>query len=157
MKQYVGKTEQELKQRHYGHRREIETKSSLLGKHFADSCGYTSFRIQVSGEFQIIYTVGALHKCIESNELSRMWTSYAHRIRQYVKTSLRSNNHVAYPRPSTEGWYQFIALRERLTMINYCHRTEATLFKIPFHTKSFKTEFGNCICCKLISNFNFFR
>jgi len=47
MKQYVGKTEQELKQRHYGHRREIETKSSLLGKHFADSCGYTSFRIQI--------------------------------------------------------------------------------------------------------------
>jgi len=46
-KQYVGKTEQELKQRHYGHRREIETKSSLLGKHFADSCGYTSFRIQI--------------------------------------------------------------------------------------------------------------
>ena len=67
MKQYVGKTEQELKQRHYGHRREIETKSSLLGKHFADSCGYTSFRIQVSGEFKNTYTVGAVHKCIESN------------------------------------------------------------------------------------------
>ena len=46
-KQYIGKTAQTLKQRHYGHRREIEKQSSNLGQHFADACGYTSFRIQV--------------------------------------------------------------------------------------------------------------
>jgi len=46
-KQYVGKTAQSLKQRHYGHRREIDQQSSYLGQHFAGSCGYTSFRIQI--------------------------------------------------------------------------------------------------------------
>ena len=46
-KQYVGKTAQTLKQRHYGHRREIEKQSSNLGQHFAADCGYASFRIQV--------------------------------------------------------------------------------------------------------------
>ena len=47
-KQYVGKTAQTLKQRHYGHRREIDKQSSNLGKHFSEDCGYTNFRIQVS-------------------------------------------------------------------------------------------------------------
>ena len=46
-KQYVGKTSSELRQRHYGHRREIETQSTPLGKHFAQGCGYLSWRIQV--------------------------------------------------------------------------------------------------------------
>eukprot|EP00096_Caligus_rogercresseyi_P012656 TRINITY_DN5371_c0_g1_i1.p1 TRINITY_DN5371_c0_g1~~TRINITY_DN5371_c0_g1_i1.p1 ORF type:complete len:502 (+),score=89.73 TRINITY_DN5371_c0_g1_i1:41-1546(+) len=46
-KQYVGKTEQQFKQRHYGHRREIETKVSPLGKHFADECGYINWRFQI--------------------------------------------------------------------------------------------------------------
>lgn len=46
-KQYVGKTEQELRQRHYGHRREIDLQSSPLGKHFADVCGYTSWTFQI--------------------------------------------------------------------------------------------------------------
>ncbi len=49
-KQYVGKTEQTLRQRHYGHRREIDQESSHLGKHFSGPCGYTSFRIQVLNE-----------------------------------------------------------------------------------------------------------
>ena len=47
-KQYVGKTAQSLKQRHYGHRREIDQQSSYLGQHFAGECGYPSFRIQVN-------------------------------------------------------------------------------------------------------------
>ena len=43
----MGKTEQSLRQRHYGHRREVETRSSALGQHFAD-CGLDNLRIQVS-------------------------------------------------------------------------------------------------------------
>ncbi len=46
-KQYVGKTEQTLRQRHYGHRREIETAASPLGRHFAEECGYANWRMQV--------------------------------------------------------------------------------------------------------------
>ena len=46
-KQYVGKTEQALKQRHYGHRREIELQSTPLGKHFAGECGYANWSMQV--------------------------------------------------------------------------------------------------------------
>ena len=42
----MGKTEQTLRQRHYGHRREVETRSSALGQHFAD-CGLDNLRIQV--------------------------------------------------------------------------------------------------------------
>lgn len=49
-KQYVGKTEQTLKQRHYGHRREIEIASTPLGKHFAQGCGYTNWSMQVRKE-----------------------------------------------------------------------------------------------------------
>jgi hypothetical protein len=41
-------TEQCLRQRHYGHRREIDLQSTPLGKHFAGSCGYISWRFQVS-------------------------------------------------------------------------------------------------------------
>ena len=47
-KQYVGKTEQALRQRHYGHRREIELRSTPLGKHFAGECGYANWSMQVS-------------------------------------------------------------------------------------------------------------
>jgi hypothetical protein len=47
-RQYVGKTEQELRNRHYGHKKEIDTNSTPLGKHFADKCGYESFQIQAS-------------------------------------------------------------------------------------------------------------
>ncbi|XP_023342679.1 uncharacterized protein LOC111712333 [Eurytemora carolleeae] len=46
-KQYVGKTQQSLRERHYGHRREIDTQSSPLGKHFAETCGIDSWRIQI--------------------------------------------------------------------------------------------------------------
>ena len=46
-KQYVGKTEQALKQRHYGHRREVELQSTPLGKHFAGECGYANWSMQV--------------------------------------------------------------------------------------------------------------
>ena len=47
-KQYVGKTEQSLRQRHYGHRREIEAASSALGQHFAaGACGPDSLNIQI--------------------------------------------------------------------------------------------------------------
>jgi len=47
-KQYVGKTEQSLRQRHYGHRREIEVGSSALGQHFSQSqCGAESLNIQI--------------------------------------------------------------------------------------------------------------
>jgi len=46
-KQYVGKTEQTLRQRHYGHRREIETLSSPLGQHFGRDCGYQYWSIQI--------------------------------------------------------------------------------------------------------------
>ena len=46
-KQYVGKSLQEMRKRHYGHRREIEIKSSPLGKHFADVCGYVYFQLQI--------------------------------------------------------------------------------------------------------------
>ena len=50
-KQYVGKTEQSLRQRHYGHRREIEAASSALGQHFAAReagvCGPDSLQLQV--------------------------------------------------------------------------------------------------------------
>ena len=41
-KQYVGKTDQSLRQRHYGHRREIEQGSSALGKHFSSAAGHCS-------------------------------------------------------------------------------------------------------------------
>ena len=48
LKQYVGKTEKSLRQRHYGHRREIEMASSALGLHFsAGQCGVDSLVIQV--------------------------------------------------------------------------------------------------------------
>jgi len=60
-KQYVGKTAQSLKQRHYGHRREIDQQSSSLGQHFAGSCGYTSFRIQI-----IDHTTSA--ECLQRRE-----------------------------------------------------------------------------------------
>ena len=50
-KQYVGKTEQSLKQRHYGHRREVEQGSSALGQHFSSESGHCSgldsLRIQI--------------------------------------------------------------------------------------------------------------
>jgi len=46
-KQYVGKTEQTLRQRHYGHRREIETLSSPLGRHFGEGCGYDHWQLQI--------------------------------------------------------------------------------------------------------------
>ena len=47
-KQYVGKTEQSLRQRHYGHRREIEKGSSALGQHFSpEQCGAESLSIQI--------------------------------------------------------------------------------------------------------------
>jgi hypothetical protein len=46
-KQYVGKSTQEMRKRHYGHRREIEIKSSPLGKHFSDVCGYVYFQLQI--------------------------------------------------------------------------------------------------------------
>ena len=46
-KQYVGKTEQTLRQRHYGHRREIETLSAPLGQHFGRDCGYQYWSIQI--------------------------------------------------------------------------------------------------------------
>ena len=46
-KQYVGKSIQEMRKRHYGHRREIELKSSPLGKHFSDVCGYIYFQLQI--------------------------------------------------------------------------------------------------------------
>ena len=46
-KQYVGKSIQEMRKRHYGHRREIEIKSSPLGKHFSDVCGYIYFQLQI--------------------------------------------------------------------------------------------------------------
>jgi len=46
-KQYVGKTEQTLRQRHYGHRREIETLSSPLGRHFGEGCGYDNWQLQI--------------------------------------------------------------------------------------------------------------
>jgi len=45
--QYVGKTEQELRKRHYGHRREAEQGSTQLGKHFGQDCGYNNWRIQI--------------------------------------------------------------------------------------------------------------
>ena len=32
----MGKTEQTLRQRHYGHRREVEQASSALGQHFSE-------------------------------------------------------------------------------------------------------------------------
>jgi len=46
-RQYVGKTDQTLRQRHYGHRREIETLSSPLGRHFGEGCGYESWQLQI--------------------------------------------------------------------------------------------------------------
>jgi len=49
-KQYVGKTEQSLKQRHYGHRREVEHASSALGQHFSSTsghCGAECLSIQI--------------------------------------------------------------------------------------------------------------
>ena len=54
-KQYVGKSIQEMRKRHYGHRREIEIKSSPLGKHFSDVCGYD--RSDKSGFSVILYFV----------------------------------------------------------------------------------------------------
>ena len=47
-RQYVGKSEEELRQRHYGHKKEIDLKSTMLGKHFAEKCGYGFFQIQAS-------------------------------------------------------------------------------------------------------------
>ena len=46
-KQYVGKSLQEMRKRHYGHRREIDIKSTPLGKHFSDTCGYVYFQLQI--------------------------------------------------------------------------------------------------------------
>lgn len=50
--QYVGKTQNSLRDRHYGHRREIDTQSSLLGKHFGEVCGINSWRIQIIDKCQ---------------------------------------------------------------------------------------------------------
>ena len=44
----MGKSEEELRQRHYGHKKEIDLKSTMLGKHFAEKCGYGFFQIQAS-------------------------------------------------------------------------------------------------------------
>ncbi len=46
----MGKTQNSLRDRHYGHRREIDTQSSLLGKHFGEVCGINSWRIQIIGK-----------------------------------------------------------------------------------------------------------
>ena len=51
----MGKTEQELRNRHYEHKKEIDLKLSPLGKHFTDKCGYDSFQIQVSHTILNIY------------------------------------------------------------------------------------------------------
>lgn len=85
-KQYVGRTEQELKQRHYGHRREIETRSSLLGKHFADSCGYTSFRIQIIDQ---IHEPDA-HK--RKKDLSRREGYWQHELSTFVPMGLNTRD-----------------------------------------------------------------
>ena len=53
----MGKTEQSLRQRHYGHRREVETRSSALGQHFAD-CGLDNLRIQVTSVSTSLEGVG---------------------------------------------------------------------------------------------------
>ena len=53
----MGKTEQSLRQRHYGRRREVETRSSALGQHFAD-CGLDNLRIQVSSVSTSLEGVG---------------------------------------------------------------------------------------------------
>ena len=47
----MGKSEEELRQRHYGHKKEIDLKSTMLGKHFAEKCGYGFFQIQASSGF----------------------------------------------------------------------------------------------------------
>ena len=51
----MGKTEQELRNRHYEHKKEIDLKSSQLGKHFTDKCGYDSFQIQVGHAILNLY------------------------------------------------------------------------------------------------------
>ena len=70
-KQYVGKTVQTLKQRHYGHRREIDKQSSHLGEHFAGPCGYNNLRIQVCiaqcGNFRIFLSLRFYVKSILEN------------------------------------------------------------------------------------------
>lgn len=74
-KQYVGKTEQTLRQRHYGHRREIETQSSPLGQHFGSVCGYNCWSIQI------------IDKCA-ADELSRREGYWQHELRTLVPDGL---------------------------------------------------------------------
>lgn len=75
-KQYVGKTDQSLKQRHYGHRREIELQSTPLGKHFAQSCGYQNWRMQVSRESPPFFVAKLATKW---HNADRKLSSFCHR------------------------------------------------------------------------------
>ncbi|CAB4063506.1 unnamed protein product [Lepeophtheirus salmonis] len=77
-KQYVGKTEQQFKQRHYGHRREIETKVSPLGKHFAEECGYINWRFQI------------IDHCDASGDLTRREGYWQQELNTYAPHGLNS-------------------------------------------------------------------
>ena len=65
----MGKSEEELRQRHYGHKKEIDLKSTMLGKHFAEKCGYGFFQIQASSVFS-----DTLELCVRTFYLSMLKT-----------------------------------------------------------------------------------
>ena len=44
--QYLGKTVNTMMERHNGHRREVEEKSTPLGRHFSQ-CGLNNFSLQI--------------------------------------------------------------------------------------------------------------
>jgi len=74
-KQYVGKTQNSLRERHYGHRREIDTLSSPLGKHFGEICGIDSWRIQI------------IDKC-QSHELKSREAYWMHEVKSLAPSGL---------------------------------------------------------------------
>jgi len=74
-KQYVGKTQNSLRERHYGHRREIDTLSSPLGKHFGEICGIDSWRIQI------------IDKC-QPHELKSREAYWMHEVKSLAPTGL---------------------------------------------------------------------
>ena len=81
-RQYVGKSEEELRQRHYGHKKEIDLKSTMLGKHFAEKCGYGFFQIQASSGLSDtlkLYVMNLIYQFYKHKIITRQIVS-GHRI-----------------------------------------------------------------------------
>ena len=85
----MGKSEEELRQRHYGHKKEIDLKSTMLGKHFAEKCGYGFFQIQASS---------GLSDTLESYVMAFYFSMLKHKIisRHGINTSYHKPKELKY-------------------------------------------------------------